>query len=458
MTAALVVPLDAAPDPLALLPRLASSRYPILLHGGAPSHPLSRYSFASADPVAVVEEGAAEWPQVAARLRATIDSTVRADPRLPPFQGGWAGWWSYELGGAFDAMAHAPTPGAPVPDVMLALYDWVVAWDHQDRSAWLISTGIDAGGRRSTERASMRARHALDWMAEPFDDMPGTEVLPDDASREAVRDFTPDAYRASVAKVVDHILSGDIFQANISQRFRVGGTIDPAALYRRLHLRNPAPMSAFIGHPRFGVVSASPERFLRFDPATRAVEARPIKGTRPRGETPASDAALAHALARSAKDRAENVMIVDLLRNDLSRVATTGSVRVPSLCALESHPSVHHLVSTVTAELAPDRDAIDLMEAAFPSGSVTGAPKIRAMELIADIEPVRRGIYCGAIGWLGLDGALDTSVAIRTITIDADGASLHAGGGVTAVSLPDDEYEETLDKARALLGALGAAC
>ncbi|MFV1960068.1 MAG: anthranilate synthase component I family protein, partial [Planctomycetota bacterium] len=232
----------------------------------------------------------------------------------------------------------------------------------------------------------------------------------------------------------------------------------PFDLYRRLRAKNPAPFAAYLAFEDLVLASASPERYLRV--RGRQVETRPIKGTRPRGHTPEEDAAQARALRASEKDRAENVMIVDLLRNDLSRVCRPHSIQVPDLCVLETFATVHHLVSTVCGTLREGVSSVDLLRAAFPGGSITGAPKLRAMEILSELEPVRRGPYCGAIGYLGFDGAVDTSIAIRTFAVrpSADGAataSFHAGGGVVADSDPAAEYEESLDKARALACALG---
>ncbi len=453
MTSAVVIPLDPVPDPLVALGRFADRASPILLHSAAPVHPLSRYSYLAADPIRTLRRDAGAWPEVASVIRQSLDSQASILPELPPFQGGWAGWFGYELGQAFDTMHCASGQGSGTPDVALALYDWVIAWDHAVDRAWLVSTGIDARGHRDPGRAADRAQTAIESLAGTC----GTRayIAHQPGAEPATRaDFTPDEYRAAVARVVEHVRAGDIFQANISQRFIRDSFADPLQLYRALVARSPAPMAAFVAHAPHHALSVSPERFVRFTPTTREIETRPIKGTRPRGATPAEDAAMAHELETSAKDRAENVMIVDLLRNDLARVAVTGTVEAPSVCALETHPTVHHLVSTITAQLRPGLDALDLLAATFPGGSVTGAPKIRAMEVIASIEPVRRGVYCGAIGWIGLDGALDTSIAIRTITLDGHKASYHAGGGVTALSSPEAEYLETLDKARALAAAL----
>jgi para-aminobenzoate synthetase component 1 len=261
-------------------------------------------------------------------------------------------------------------------------------------------------------------------------------------------------YERAVEQVRQYILAGDVFQVNISQRFELPVSRPPLELYRALRERHPAGFAALMETEEFAILSSSPERFVRTD--GRRVETRPIKGTRPRGDTPAADRALAAELEASAKDRAENVMIVDLMRNDLYRVCRPGTVRVPELCVREAHPTVHHLVSTVEGELAPGADATALLRAAFPGGSVTGAPKVRAMEIIAELEPTRRGVYCGSIGYLSVTGAADFSIAIRTAVVKGGVAFVSAGGGVTADSDPAEEYGETLAKARGVLTALAA--
>ena len=271
--------------------------------------------------------------------------------------------------------------------------------------------------------------------------------------RHPVVIYTRAHYLKAVERVRDYIFAGDIFQANLSQRFEAPLFESPWALYRRLGnaIRPLCRVPRFPGS--LAVLSASPERFLRVD-ADGRVETRPIKGTRPRGIGPEHDAALGQALAESAKDRAENLMIVDLMRNDLSRVCAPGTVRVAELFALEQYATVHHLVSTVVGQLAPGADALDLLRAAFPGGSITGAPKLRAMEIIAELEPSRRGVYCGSIGYWSVTGELDTSIAIRTAVVRNGRVYFNAGGGIVADSDPADEYQETLDKARGLIDAL----
>ncbi|MCK5326978.1 MAG: aminodeoxychorismate synthase component I, partial [Candidatus Latescibacteria bacterium] len=243
---------------------------------------------------------------------------------------------------------------------------------------------------------------------------------------------------------------------NLSQRFSSPLPVPPFDLYTRLRARNPAPFAAFLDFGEMQVLSSSPERFLQVEARKRNVYTRPIKGTRPRGSTPERDADLARELLQSEKDRAELVMIVDLERNDLGRVCETGSVHVPELMALERYPTVYHLVSTVAGRLPPERNRMDLLRAMFPGGSITGAPKIRAMEIIAELEPTRRGVYTGSIGWLGFTGDMDLNIAIRTFVVRDGMARFQVGGGIVADSDPEEEYEETLHKGRALMEALGS--
>ncbi len=268
--------------------------------------------------------------------------------------------------------------------------------------------------------------------------------------------LTRDAYEASVRRALEYIEAGDVYQVNLSQSFQAACLADPFDVYLGLRAQSPAPFGAYLRYPGYDVLSSSPERFLRYDPRDRTIETRPIKGTRPRGGCPETDAALARELLASDKDRAENVMIVDLERNDLGRVAETGSVTVDGLCELETYATVHHLTSAVRARLRQDRDVVDLLRAAFPGGSITGAPKIRAMEIIDELEPAERGVYTGAIGYLGFGGAMDLNIAIRTMVVKDGQASFQVGGGIVADSQPALEYEETLHKgaamARVLLG------
>jgi para-aminobenzoate synthetase component 1 len=394
---------------------------------------------------------------------------AEAVPGLPPFQGGAAGYIAYDWGLALERLPEPAYDDLGLDDVVLGVYDWVLAWDHAESKAWLISTGMpetqpDERVRRARERADAVRRRlkastpkpAVSWGPALAGSGAPSYPIDDgwwDPRLQLRSSFTRDGYLKAVERVREYIFAGDIFQANLSQRFETRLTEPAWSLYRRLRERNPAPFAAFVDFGNVLILSASPERFLRVD-VSGHVETRPIKGTRPRGVGPEHDAALAQALAESPKDRAENLMIVDLMRNDLSRVCAPGSVRVADLFALEQYTTVHHLVSTVVGQLAPGADALDLLRAAFPGGSITGAPKLRAMEIIAELEPSRRGVYCGSIGYWSVTGELDTSIAIRTAVARNGRVYFNAGGGVVADSDPADEYQETLDKARGLIDAL----
>ncbi len=482
--APLVERLEPVPDPADVAAALLDLPYPIFLDsatgsvGGEPHH-LGRYCFVSADPVLVVRSKGlhTEVLETGRRRRAegdalTVVRQVLQDwaapvvPGLPPFQGGAAGYIGYDYGAVLERVPPARFDDLAVPDVVLGLYDWVLAWDHARREAWLISTGLGLEGAPSETRARTRAAEVRDRISRPGGAAPQAPPDPRDAGApsypvtaletapEGLRStFTHRGYLDAVARVREYIVAGDIFQANLSQRLQAPLREAPFDLYRRLRRRNPAPFAAYFDCGDLTVLSASPERFLRLD-QDGSVETRPIKGTRPRGLGPMHDAALGRALAESEKDRAENVMIVDLLRNDLSRVCRPGSVRVPELFALEHHPTVHHLVSTVVGELTPGADAVDLVRATVPGGSITGAPKVRAMEIIAEVEPTRRGVYCGSVGYLSRTGAMDTSIVIRTFVRVGHQVYFQAGGGIVADSDPELEYRETLDKARGLVLAL----
>jgi len=263
---------------------------------------------------------------------------------------------------------------------------------------------------------------------------------------------THEQYARAFRRIRGYIHDGDCYQVNLAQRFAANATGDPWLAYQALRVINPAPFSAYLTTPYAQILCASPERFLRLE--GRRVETKPIKGTRPRAGHARLDAELSEALRLSEKDRAENVMIVDLLRNDLSKSCAPGTVRVPRLFEVESYPTVHHLVSTVTGELQEDRDALDLLRGCFPGGSITGAPKLRAMQIIEELEPQRRGVYCGAIGYIGFDGGMDLNIAIRTLVYSGGVIRCWAGGGIVADSQLEDEYQETFDKAAAMLRLL----
>ena len=492
--APLVEELVPAPDPAGSCERLAGLPYRLFLDSASGRAPLGRYSYLAADPVAVVRSKGARTerldrasgvatvvPGDALSALGALLADERADPvpGLPPFQGGAAGYIGYDWGSVLERLPAPRHDDLAIPDVVVGVYDWVIAWDHVAGRAWIVSTGLPVTepalrARRATERLAAVRAHLTAPGGDSSGDRPERSRTPRAAPaggrapshpveggwwgpRLPLRSsFTHAGYLAAVTRVRDYIVAGDIFQANLSQRFEAPLAEPPWALYQRLRARNPAPFAAYVDFPEATVLSVSPERFLRVGGAGD-VETRPIKGTRPRGVGPEHDAALGRALEESAKDRAENLMIVDLLRNDLSRVCAPGTVRVPELFALERHPTVHHLVSTVVGTLAPGASVVALLRAAFPGGSITGAPKVRAMEIIAELEPSRRGVYCGAVGYWSVTGALDTSIAIRTAVALGDAVYFSAGGGIVADSDPEQEYRETLDKARAIIDALDAA-
>ena len=477
----LVEELTPVPDPLETCSRLADLPYVLFLDSADTGAPLGRYSFLAADPVALVRSKGALTQQ---RTGAADSTRVPTDPisavrrllepfaapplpGLPPFQGGAAGYVGYDWGAMLERIPRPRYDDLAVPDVLLGVYDWVIAWDHAAERAWVLSTGLPEKGPGRARRAAARLTFVKQRLAAERKPSSRRTVRPPDrlsapsfpvaavadARRLGLRsNFTREGYLRAAARVIESIAGGDIFQANLSQRFEAPLVGTPLELYGRLRRRNPAPFSAFLDFGEVVVAGSSPERFLKVEDGH--VEARPIKGTRPRGVGPEDDAALALALAESDKDRAENVMIVDLLRNDLSRVCQPGTVRAPELFKLEHYATVHHLVSTVVGDLAPERDAADLLRAAFPGGSITGAPKVRAMQVIAELEPTQRGPYCGAVGYWSLTGALDTNIVIRSYLVLGDAVYFQAGGGIVADSDPAQEYQETLDKARALISAL----
>jgi para-aminobenzoate synthetase component 1 len=426
----------------------------------------ARWSFLTADPVAVLD-APAPGPDPFAGAR---DLLGRLDPMpppsavgrpAPPFLGGLVGYLGYDLGHALERLPTIAEDDQGLPILRLALHDWTIAWDRRDGRAWLAGRAVD-GDRAGLGRRIEAVRR---WLDEIGSTRPTGTHLPGGLAFRSSLDRT--AYEAGVEAIRTAIARGDIYQANLARRLETSFRGDPWPLYRALRTGDPALFAAFLdvgpsggpghsaGAPR-AIASASPEPFLAVDRSGR-VEANPIKGTRRRGRTPEEDRALAAELLASAKDRAENVMIVDVLRNDLGRVCRPGSVRVPRLCRLERTTAVQHLVSTVTGRLAPGRDAFDLLAASFPGGSITGAPKIRAMEILEELEPVRRGPYTGAALWTGPDGALGSSILIRTFVADGHRLTLHVGGGITWRSDPAAEWDETVAKAAGPLRAIGAA-
>jgi para-aminobenzoate synthetase component 1 len=421
----------------------------------------ARWTYLAADPVAVLE-APADGPDVfatARRVLGRLAADTVAHPDAPAFAGGLVGYLSYDLGRRLERLPATAAADQELPLLRMALHDWVVAWDRRTGWAWLAGRALDERvGRLNARLAAVRERLLA----------PTGSTRPADGSRSeppATFEFRSGldrvAFEAGVDAIRDQIARGEIYQACLTRRLEATFRGDPWPLYRRLRTGDPALFAAFLdlgtspvtGAPR-AIVSASPEPFLSVTRDGR-VATDPIKGTRPRGRDRVEDRALARELLASGKDRAENVMIVDVLRNDLGRVCRPGTVRVPRLCRLERTAAVQHLVSTITGTLAPGMDAFKLLAAAFPGGSITGAPKIRAMQLLEGHEPVRRGPYTGAAGWIGADGAMQTSILIRTFVADGARLTLHVGGGITWQSDPAAEWDETVAKTRGPLSAIG---
>lgn len=362
------------------------------------------------------------------------------------FPCGAVGYFGYDLGHFVEDLPQNTTNDLPLPDCWLGFYDQTIVVDHKNKKTYLITCNFD---KQSTARTK-EIKSILNSPPTSICSFPKNPVNP--VKNKLTSNFTQIEYIRAVNKVKDYIAAGDIFQVNLSQRFSSESNLPSWELYTKLRKISPAPFSNYFNLDNFSVVSASPELFLK--KCGLYVETRPMKGTRPRGKTVTEDKMLAQELLASKKDQAELVMIVDLLRNDLGRVCEHGSVKVKSLRNMEKHPTVFQTTATVTGKLAPDKDAIDLLMACFPGGSITGAPKIRAMEIIDELEPTRRGIYTGSLGYIGFNGDMDLSIVIRTMIVKNEKVWFQVGGGIVADSNPQKEYEETLHKAKALMQVL----
>jgi para-aminobenzoate synthetase component 1 len=462
----LVERLDPSLTPVEAFRRLRDLPHVVYFDSAMRHSELGRYSFITADPIEWLEAPAdgSDALAILETKAAGLVGTVRPD--LPPFQGGWAGLFGYELACSLERVPRARFDEFQVPALAIGLYDVVVAFDHRENSAWLISQGWpntdpkarqDSAADRLAQFRSRLARRSANGEA-PLHGEAAINVG-DLAPQFAVAgrpqltsNFAADDYRRAVQQAIDYIYAGDVFQVNLSQRLLHPATTSPVELYCRLRDRNPAPFAGYLDGGDWQVASASPERFVRVDDGH--VETRPIKGTRGRAKRPEADMFSGAVLQASEKDRAENIMIVDLLRNDLSRTCRPDSVRVSQLCGLEMYEYVLHLVSVVEGKLRSGLTPLDVLRTSFPGGSVTGAPKIRAMEIIAELEPTVRGAYCGSLGYLGVGGQMDTNILIRTITAARGWWQMPVGGGIVAQSIPRDEYEETWQKAAGMLKAI----
>ena len=465
----LIEEIDLELPPLGAFEQLRSEPFSFFLDSGMDPHKLGRYSFMGSSPFLIVSTRGSEVfvTRGVEESRLTgnpfdvmnhLLQVYRLDTGSPPvpFVAGAVGYFSYDLCHFIEQLPSTAVDDLRLPECYFGFYDLVLAFDNLQGKTYIVSTGFPE--LREKERMR-RARERLNEVKDKLTGVSGSameiagKLISPPAEQVTLKGgFTHKEYVEAVEKARQYIIDGDIFEVNISQCFEAELSITPYELYRRLRQINPAPFASYLGFDEVTVVSASPERFIHCQGDW--VETRPIKGTRPRGKTPEEDEALAKELLNSEKDLAENMMIVDLERNDLGRVCRFGTVKVTELAILEVFPTVFHLTSTVVGRLREENNCIDLLKATFPGGSITGAPKIRAMEIIDELEPTKRSVYTGNIGYLSFDGNLDLSIVIRTFLVKGDKVYFQVGGAVVYDSDPEAEYQETLDKARALINAL----
>ena len=455
-------PLDVAPDGLAAV--IGRWREPALLESGPGFGAAGRWSILTAYPRRVFEatgtswtirnwgrlEASGEgspWEPLAALLQRfqLADASDSGDPELPPFQGGLIGYLGYDLAPHIERLPRRAPRDSRMPDLRFGLYDTYLTVDHLTGAVELWAHDVLGEGQGAVEGRAGLWRKALD--------QPVRMRLARSRLGPLESNFTEAAYLDTVRRALEYIAAGDIFQVNLAQRFTATGQPQPLDLYLRLRRRSPAPFGCFLGWGDLAIVSASPEWF--YQTQGDRIVTRPIKGTRPRGRTPGDDARLAAELVASPKDRAELTMIVDLERNDLGRVCRYGTVQVVEPWSIETFAQVHHLVATVEGRLWPHVGPVDVVKAVFPGGSITGAPKIRAMEIIDELEPTRRGPYTGAVGYFSQGGASGFNIVIRTLLVEGERVSFQVGGGIVADSDPETEYHETLHKGRGLREVLG---
>lgn len=408
---------------------------------------LGRYSFISSNPFKIIKYKNTENNPLDNLQEELNKYKVENNTHLP-FIGGAVGYLSYDLGNYMEKLLRTAKDDTNVYDLYFGLYNWVIVIDHLEEKTYIATPNLNEKeeGKIALDiekRIGEATKKGIDTIC-----YEKIEVNP----IKLKSNFTKEEFMNSVRKVQDYIKQGDIYQANLTQRFEGETTLSSYELYRDLRNISPAPFGAFLNFEDTNVLSNSPERFIKC--IDKKVETRPIKGTRPRGTTKEEDLRLQEELRNSEKDRAELLMIVDLERNDIGRISKIGTVKVPELFIIEPYANVNHLVSTVVGELDDNRSCVDVIKATFPGGSITGAPKIRAMEIIDELEPTQRNIYTGSIGYIGFNGDMDLNIAIRTIIKQDKKVYFQVGGGMTWDSNPEDEYQETLDKAKSIMKAL----
>ncbi len=426
----------------------------MFLDSGRPHKDNGRYEIFSAHPyktflthgrkTTVTENGyqQVELEDPFSLLAKELDAAHVEESSLP-FTGGAIGYFSYDLGRKIEKIPSIAIDDLDIPEMAVGIYRWAYVCDHQDKTATLV-------GDLTDHRVRLYWKDLIAKVSDPSD----KQINNTFKAISSIQSNMDEAdYHEKFSKVKDYISAGDCYQVNLAQRFSVAVQGDAWQGYQELRHINPSPFSAFINVPEISILSVSPERFISL--ANNVVETKPIKGTRPRAKDADKDESLKIELENSLKDRAENVMIVDLLRNDLSKCCEINSVKVTKLFDIESFPTVHHLVSTIQGKLSKHYSPVQLLRACFPGGSITGAPKVRSMEIIEELEPHRRGIYCGSVGYIGFNGNMDTNIAIRTLIVKDDHAYFYAGGGLVWDSVGKEEYQETFDKAAAMFTFFG---
>ena len=455
--------------------------YSFFLDSGMDPRRLGRYSFLGSEPFLVISSRGSEITLVRGQEHEVQHANpfdaigklleiYKLDPcPVPvPFLGGGVGYFSYDLCHFIERLSSTAIDDLKLPESSFAFYDAIMAFDHLNGRTYLVATGFpETEEGQRLRRARLRLEEMKDWLhtvslsqeiSLPRKERLGEEefqLIQENRRVLLQSNFTREDYIKAVDKVREYIAAGDVFQVNLSQRFVADLKIPSYELYKRLRTVNPAPFASYLNFPGVAIVSASPERFLKV--RDDLVETRPIKGTRPRDRDPVADRRLAQELIRSAKDRAENIMIVDLERNDLGRVCHYNTIKVTELAIRETFPTVFHLTSTIVGRLRRGKNNIDLLKATFPGGSITGAPKVRAMEIIDELEPTKRSVYTGSIGYLSFNANIDINIVIRTFLIKEGKAYFQVGGGIIYDSDSEAEYMETLDKAKALIQALQLA-
>jgi len=423
---------------------------PVLLDSNKPDSPSGRYDIISANPVKKIRSSANSLTQLQQLLDSLstshrVEATDKALYHLP-FIGGFIGGLSYDLGRELETLPDSAKDDCHFPSIIGGIYLWAVVVDHEHQIAELVAPASKADELEALlSRTNDRDKPVPFSLTTPF-----------------TANLSWPEYKSRFEKIMAYIRSGDCYQINFAQRFQAKAKGDSWQAYLKMRAATPAPFSAYLDFDQFKILSVSPERFMQLNAGQ--VETKPIKGTAPRSGDAREDRHIAETLQNSIKDRAENLMIVDLLRNDLGRVCEPGSVRVPALFALESYANVHHLVSTVEGELPADKNAVDLLAASFPGGSITGAPKIRAMEIIDELEPQRRAIYCGSVAYISFNGRMDSSITIRTLLESVQDnpetgetesrLDCWGGGGIVYDSVAESEYQETLHKVGKILQSL----